>query len=132
MNLGASTTVSNLKNTYGSVRVQMHPDQASEDTKRMFQGPIIGDFVRTAIGTRILTGSCLNTGSMIALSNYAPKCSKPFGFYTDDSPDGEPYDPDKFIATAQAMLARRKVEMTKEFEGKLRKLMVNRGKIGQK
>ncbi len=123
VNLGAATTVSNLKNTYGSIRIQLHPDQPAENTQRHFHGPIIGDFVRTAIGSRLLTGSCVNTGAMLALSGYAPKCAKAFGFYTDESPDGADHQPDKFIATATAMIARRKLTMSPALETRLRVLM---------
>ncbi len=123
VNLGAATTVSNLKNTYGSIRVQLHQGKPAENTQRNFHGPIIGDFVRTAIGSRLLTGSCINTGAMLALSGYAPKCAKAFGFYTDESPDGAAHEPDKFIATARAMMARRKLTMSAALENRLRGLM---------
>ncbi len=123
VNLGAGTTVSNLKNTYGKVRVQLGPGEEPQDTGRVFQGPIVGDYVRTAIGSRLLTGSCLATGTMLALSGYAPKGSRPFGFYTDQTPDGAGHDPDKFLAVAKAMMARRHVAMSAALEARLRDLM---------
>jgi len=83
-NLGASTVVSNLKNTYGSVRVQLAADRVAEDTGRTRHGPIIGDFVRTAIGSRLLTGSVIDIGNMLAMAGFAPKHAAPFGFYTDE------------------------------------------------
>lgn len=104
-NLGAGTTVSNLKNTYASVRMQVDEQVGVEDTKRTFLGPIIGDFVRTAIGTRILTGSCISTGCMIASSGFAPKFAPPMGFYTDEG--RQPYDFEKFLDTAATAMARR-------------------------
>ena len=123
VNLGAGTTVSNLKNTYGSVRMQLHPHQPGENTGRTFCGPVFGDFVRTAIGSRILTGSCLNTGAMIALSQFAPKCARAFGFYTDETPSDAVHEPEKFIAVARAMMARRKVDMMPALEQRLLHLM---------
>ncbi|MEX0774281.1 MAG: putative sugar nucleotidyl transferase [Phycisphaeraceae bacterium] len=122
VNLGAGTTVSNLKNTYGSVRVQRRLDEPEEDTGRQFCGPIIGDYVRTAIGSRLLTGACLNTGAMIALSGFAPKCARTLGFYTDEHPEGQAYDLAKFVETARAMMARREVDLGPELEGRLREL----------
>ncbi|MEQ9460839.1 MAG: putative sugar nucleotidyl transferase [Phycisphaeraceae bacterium] len=104
-NLGAGTTVSNLKNTYTPVRMKLNPDDPAEDTGMPFLGPIIGDFVRTAIGTRLLTGSCISTGCMLALSGFAPKFAEPFGFYTDEG--REHYDFDKFLDTAGTIMARR-------------------------
>lgn len=108
VNLGAGTTVSNLKNTYTNVRVQLGSTGASEDTGRLFCGPVIGDFVRTAIGSRLITGSCIGTGAMLALSHFAPKYVKPFGWYTDSGVDR--YDISKFEETARAMMARRKAK----------------------
>ncbi|MFA9478456.1 putative sugar nucleotidyl transferase [Phycisphaerales bacterium AB-hyl4] len=104
-NLGADTNVSNLKNTYGHVRIQLDPHTPPQDTGRMFHGPILGDFVRTAIGTQLLTGSVIHTGCMLALSSFAPKHAPPFGFYTDAG--REPYDIDRLIDMTARMLARR-------------------------
>lgn len=123
VNLGAGTTVSNLKNTYGPVRVRLRPEGPVEETGRMFLGAIIGDFVRTAIGTRIPTGASLATGSMIALSGFAPKCSRPFGFYTDEHPEGQAADVEKFLVTARVMMKRRDVEMSAALERRLRAMM---------
>src|SRR5699024_3671599 len=78
-NFGAGTTASNLKNTYGHVRLQLAGDAAPIDTARMFHGPVMGDFVRTAIVTRLSTGTVLGTGCMIATSGFAPRFAAPFG-----------------------------------------------------
>jgi UDP-N-acetylglucosamine diphosphorylase/glucosamine-1-phosphate N-acetyltransferase len=120
VNLGASTVVSNLKNTYGRVRVTLRPGGAAEDSGRLFQGPIIGDFVRTAIGTRILTGSCLQTGSMLALSAYAPKSTPRFAFLTDRG--AQVHDLEKFLATVRTMMARRQMQLGGAEEARLRDL----------
>ncbi|MEX0885928.1 MAG: putative sugar nucleotidyl transferase [Phycisphaeraceae bacterium] len=103
-NLGAGTEVSNLKNTLGEVRVQLDPDMAAEPTGRTRQGPILGDYVRTAIGTRLMTGSVVGTGCMIAVSSYAPKLAPHFGFYTDAG--RAEHDLDAFFVTAERMRKR--------------------------
>ncbi|WP_432798475.1 putative sugar nucleotidyl transferase [Poriferisphaera sp. WC338] len=124
VNLGADTNVSNLKNTYGSVRIQLGPDEEPQDTNRTFHGPIIGDFVRTGIGTRVNTGAVLGTGCMFAGSHFTPKSAAPFGFYTD-GPDGmvrSEYDLEKFIHTAKTMMARRDRTLTYAEECYLREL----------
>ena len=128
VNLGAQTVVSNLKNTYGTVRVQLRPGAAAEDTGRLFQGPIIGDFVRTAIGPRVPTGSCVQTGCMLALSAFAPKSTPRFAFITDDG--AQAYDIEKFLTTARTMMARRHVQLSAAEEARLRELhgrMAQRG-----
>ena len=110
VNLGADTTVSNLKNTYGSVRMQIAADRPGEDTGRTFVGPLIGDYVRTAIGTRLTTGACIGTGAMLALSGFSPRFVAPFSFCTDQRT--EPADPPRFLATAEAMMSRRQVALS--------------------
>ena len=105
VNLGAATNASNLKNTYGPIRMQLAARTGAVDTGRMYLGPLIGDFVRTAIGSRLLTGCCVGTGAMIALSCYGPKFIDRFRFLTDSG--SHPYDTEKFLATAQKMMARR-------------------------
>ncbi len=102
VNLGAGTTVSNLKNTYSPVRALLEPGAEPEDTGRVYQGPILGDFVRTAIGTRLLTGACVGTGSMISVSGLVAKWVERFRFVNDQG--DRPYDIEKFITTARVMM----------------------------
>lgn len=108
-NLGANTNVSNLKNTYGPVRVNLSEKGQALDSGRTFQGPVLGDFVRTAIGTHLLTGSVVGTGSMLAVSGYPPKFVSRFRFVTDKG--DQVYDMDAFFKTAEAMMARRGLTM---------------------
>lgn len=121
-NLGAGTMASNLKNTYGSVRVRQSPGADAVDTGRTFMGPILGDFVRTAIGTRLMTGSVIGTGSMIATSHYAPTCVGPCRFVTDRG--DLPHDLDALRTVLQRMLARRDQSLDPE-------LMARLGALGQ-
>lgn len=124
VNLGADTNVSNLKNTYGSIRVPLNASEPPEDSGQVKLGPVIGDFVRTAIGSRLTTGSCVGTGSMLALSGFTPKFVARLRFVTDVA--DEPYDIHKFLATARQMLARRKMELPPATEARLRELSTER------
>ncbi len=124
VNLGAATNVSNLKNTYGQIRTQLQPNTPAEDTKRMYLGPILGDYVRTGIGTRLMTGSCVGTGTMIAQSTYAPKFIDRFSFLTDTGT--QLYDIDRFLPTAKTMMARRGQILTAAQENRLRTLAQSR------
>jgi len=54
VNLGAATTNSDLKNTYGKVKVKI--DKKRVDTKSTKVGCFIGDHAKTSIGTQIYTG----------------------------------------------------------------------------
>jgi len=71
-NLGAGTITSNLLNTYGEIVAQAAPDARRQKTGLTFLGSIIGDHVKTAIGTRLMTGTVIGTGAMIAVSARAP------------------------------------------------------------
>jgi UDP-N-acetylglucosamine diphosphorylase/glucosamine-1-phosphate N-acetyltransferase len=110
VNLGAGTMVSNLKNTYGPVRMQLDVNGPAEDSGQMKLGPIIGDAVRTAIGTRILTGSCIAAATMLAVSGFSPKLTRPFSFVTDGSVQA--YDFDRFIDTLRRVMERRGVTLS--------------------
>jgi UDP-N-acetylglucosamine diphosphorylase/glucosamine-1-phosphate N-acetyltransferase len=120
VNLGADTCISNLKNTYNPVCVQLDQHSPTEDTGRTFQGAIIGDYVRTAIGTRLTTGSVIHTGCMIAVTGWAPKLATAFGFYTDTG--RQPYDMNKLIATLHTVMGRRDSQLSKEQEDLIRSL----------
>ncbi len=121
VNLGADTTVSNLKNTYGTVRMQLTQTRPGEDSGRQFLGPLIGDYVRTAIGTRLTTGACIGTGAMLAMSSFSPRFVAPFSFCTDQRT--EPADPPRFFATVEAMLARRQVVLGEAERARIEALM---------
>lgn len=122
-NLGAGTTASNLKNTYGEVRMQLDAESPAEPTGRMFHGPIIGDFVRTAIGTLIPTGTCIGTASMIAAPGFAPKFT-PAGAYVTDQGETR-HDPDLLVKTVRAMMARRNLVFSAADEALLRDLVAS-------
>jgi len=90
VNLGAGTTNSNLKNTYGSVRVEYEAGKC--DTGMQFMGCVIGDYSKTAIHTSIFTGKiigvCSNvygtvTKNVPSFANYA----RSLGEVTEHSAD---------------------------------------------
>ncbi len=108
VNLGAGTTVSNLLNTYAEVISRARPGDSNERTGECFLGPVIGDHVKTAICTRIMTGSVLHTGSMFATTSAVSGCIGPFTWATDEG--RRPYRLDKFLDVARAAMARRKIE----------------------
>ncbi len=121
VNLGADTTASNLKNTYSPVRMQLSPDGERYDTGLSNLGPIIGDFVRTGITTRMPTGTVIGTGTMIAQSTFTPTCVPPMRFITDNA--DQPYDADKLIDTIKAMMSRREQTLTDAEAQRLRALV---------
>lgn len=123
-NLGAGTTNSNLLNTYGDVVARATPDGPLERTGLQFLGCVIGDHVKTAICTRIMTGAILGTGTMYAASAAANGTLPPYGWVTDESPPGKKFfRMEKFLEIAQTVMARRKVAMDAAYSGMLRRLL---------
>lgn len=98
-NLGAGTTNSNLLNTYGPVTIDR------QRTGETFLGCILGDHVRTAIATRIMTGAVVGTGTMWAATAPIAGRVAPMRWATDAGQ--KPYRPEKFIEVATAAMARR-------------------------
>lgn len=107
VNLGAGTTNSNLLNTYGEVTARARPDGPNERTGEQFFGAVIGDHVKTAICTRIMTGAVIHTGAMIATTAAASGCVGRFAWCTDAGV--REYRLSKFVEVARAMMARRGV-----------------------
>jgi len=108
VNLGAGVTNSDLKNTYGDVRV-FTPD-GRIDSKMMKVGCFIGDHVQLGIGTLIGTGISIgcftNLYDWPVLGEYIPSFSWGGG--------GEifTYRLDRALQVAERMMARRGVQLT--------------------
>lgn len=105
INLGAGTCNSDLKNTYGVVKMEYRGEQVA--TGMQFVGCMIGDYAKTAINTGIFTGKTIGTCSMV------------YGFVTTNVPSFVNYarlfgqvtelTPEVMVATQQHMFLRRKV-----------------------
>jgi UDP-N-acetylglucosamine diphosphorylase/glucosamine-1-phosphate N-acetyltransferase len=117
VNLGAGTTNSNLLNTYGEVICKATPRSSNERTGEVFLGATIGDHVKTAICTRIMTGAILHLGSMFAQSTAITGTLAGFTWATDAG--HKPYRLDKFLEVARAAMARRKITPSDAYVGRL-------------
>jgi UDP-N-acetylglucosamine diphosphorylase/glucosamine-1-phosphate N-acetyltransferase len=107
VNLGAGTTTSNLKNTYG--QVQLWTPTGVRSTDLQFLGSLIGDHAKTGIGSMLTTGCVIGAGANIYGSQASPKYVPPFAWGS-----AEPYDrfeSDKFVEVAARMMARRHVTL---------------------
>lgn len=107
VNLGAATNNSNLLNTYGEIIAKATPHSSNERTGQQFLGCVLGDHVKTAIGTRIMTGSVVGTGSMWAATEPVSGCVDAFQWRTDAG--ARAYRFEKFMEVARAMMSRRAV-----------------------
>lgn len=106
VNLGAGTTTSNLKNTYGPVRLEI--GQTKLETGHQFLGTLIGDHAKTAIGTLLGTGTVIGAGATVFDGVRAPKYVAPFMWGGAGS---ERMTLQGFLATAERVLPRRHVAL---------------------
>lgn len=116
-NLGAGTTNSNLLNTYSEIVSQTTPGGKRERTGETFLGAMIGDHVKTAIGTRIMTGAVIGTGAMWAAGEAISGCVEPFAWVTDTG--RQRYRLEKFLEVMRAVMARRDVEPSDAYLARL-------------
>lgn len=110
VNLGAGTSNSDLKNTYGEVRLEFHHRRV--DTGMQFLGCVIGDYAKSAINTSIFTGKIIGVSSMLygfIGSNVASFCNyaRAFGQITECPVD-------QAILIQKRMFERRGITQTPE------------------
>ncbi len=103
VNLGAMTTCSDLKNNYGTVRVDL--GSGSEDTGQRFVGLLAGDHVKTAIGTMFNTGTCVGFASNIFGGVMPPKLVPAFSWGGHEAAPA--YGLEQASATAAVVMGRR-------------------------
>ncbi len=114
VNLGAGTITSNLKNTYGEVRLDL--PGARLPTGRMNLGTLFGDHAKTAIGTMLSTGTVICAGANV-VGGTVPKWVPPFAWGPGG---GDSLDAEGFIRIAKRVMPRREVEVDGSIEASLR------------
>lgn len=101
VNLGAGTTNSNLKNNYGTVKVQ------GVDSKQQLLGCFIGDYAKLGIGTLVTTGAVIGFGANVLGGKVTPKYVP--NFQWDEKTK---YRLEDFLKAAEAMMGRRGQKLT--------------------
>jgi len=109
VNLGAFTTNSDLKNTYGPVRAPLGPE-TTLDTGLIKAGVLLGDHVKTGIGTLLGTGTVVGAGTNLFGGVLPPVWVPPFSWGTGERLGV--YRLDRFLEVAARAMARRKVALT--------------------
>jgi UDP-N-acetylglucosamine diphosphorylase/glucosamine-1-phosphate N-acetyltransferase len=113
VNLGADTITSDLKNTYGHVRLRLGDETI--ETHRQKLGSLIGDHAKTGIGTLLDTGAVIGAGANVFGAARPVKYLPPFSWGTN----GEMTNVDGFLTVASRVMPRRDVEVTEEVRGML-------------
>jgi UDP-N-acetylglucosamine diphosphorylase/glucosamine-1-phosphate N-acetyltransferase len=116
VNLGAGTTTSNLKNTYGPVRLEVEGERI--ETGRMNVGSLIGDHAKTAIGTMLATGTVISAGANIFGASTPPKYVPPFAWGCSGV---ERMSEDGFLRVAERVMGRRNVVFSLDRRESLRR-----------
>jgi len=110
VNLGAGSNNSDLKNTYGSIRVPINGVEV--DSEMAFFGAIIGDHAKVGINASIPTGAVIGMGASIAATRMLPKFVSSFSWVTDKGVS--PGDPLRALDVASAVMRRRNIDLTDE------------------
>jgi UDP-N-acetylglucosamine diphosphorylase/glucosamine-1-phosphate N-acetyltransferase len=108
VNLGALTTNSDLKNNYGSIR--MWTPAGDVDTGLIKLGCLLGDHVKTGIGTLINTGTVVGAGSNLFGGAMPPKQVPPFSWGTGS--ELVAYDIERFLQVTGVVMRRRGVVLS--------------------
>src|SRR3989344_451986 len=113
VNLGGGTSISDLKNTYGTIKMR------GVDTGLTNLGAIIGDYVKTAINTSIFCGKIIGESAHL----YGTVTEDVSAFTSHVAP-GKLFELpiDLAIKIQRAMAARRDIEFIKADEEKMRGL----------
>jgi UDP-N-acetylglucosamine diphosphorylase/glucosamine-1-phosphate N-acetyltransferase len=124
VNLGADTNTSNLKNNYSSVSITDFASQDSLSTGEQFLGTIMGDHSKTSINTMLNTGTVCGVSSNIFSSAFPPKFIASFRWIGDQT--NTDYQPDKALETMKAVMKRRGIELSPDYEKLMRSIAIKK------
>ena len=117
-NLGAGTSVSNLKNNYSNIRMWDFTTQSMRDSGLQYLGMVMGDHSKSGIQTMFNTGTIVGVAANIFGEGYPPKFIPSFtwggaaGLTTHRLEDA--------LDTARKVVSRRDMDLSKEEEEILR------------
>ncbi len=111
-NLGASTNISNLRNTYDEVSVWNYEDKEFQPTGLQFCGLIMGDHSKSGINTMFNTGTVVGVCANIFGSNFPPKHIPSFSWCNNGAL--ETYRSEKAFDMVDKVMARRNVAFDTE------------------
>jgi UDP-N-acetylglucosamine diphosphorylase/glucosamine-1-phosphate N-acetyltransferase len=119
-NLGADTNNSNLKNTYGEVKVFSHAEGKEVGTGLQFCGLCMGDHSKSGINAMFNTGTVVGVSANVFGSGFPPKRIPSFAW--GGAEGFETYDIERAIDAAKRVMARRDQVLTAPAEAVLRQV----------
>jgi UDP-N-acetylglucosamine diphosphorylase/glucosamine-1-phosphate N-acetyltransferase len=111
VNIAADCINSDLKNTYGTVRVPINGRDV--ETDEMFVGMLVGDFSKAGINVSFPTGAVIGFCSSVFVAR-SPKFVPSFAWM--DGEQADRFDVERGLAVARKVMARRKHVMTESEE----------------
>jgi hypothetical protein len=124
VNLGADTNTSNLKNNYSTVRLTDWESGKELETEQQFLGTVMGDHSKTAINSMLNTGTICGVSSNIFMNGFPPKYIPSFS-WVGSAEFGE-YDFGKAVDAMKAMMKRRDMTLSGEYEKMMYQIFKNR------
>jgi len=103
VNLGAGSTFSNLKNTYGNVKIDLSGTR--RDSRMIKLGPVIGDMCKVSIGALLYGGKGVGIGSHV--SGLASRSVPSFTYFDGSTGRMVELLLDSVIETQRRMMERR-------------------------
>ncbi|NWF71300.1 MAG: hypothetical protein HXY40_19640 [Chloroflexi bacterium] len=107
VNIGAIGTNSDLKNTYGTIRIEVNDMMVDTGMQKM--GIIIGDHAKIGIGTMVMAGTVIGVGSNV-MGGGVPKVVPSFIWGSEDG--FAEYRIEKCIEVARATMGRRSLSLS--------------------
>lgn len=116
VNIGAMTTNSDLKNTYGTIRMVIE-DLGQVDSGILKLGCFLADHVKLGIGVHLNGGAVIGSGSNIFGVHFAPKTIPPFTWGGEVFRE---YRIESMVDVARKVMGRRKITLETAQEDVLR------------
>ena len=116
VNLGAGSVFSNLKNTYGNVKVDYKGERV--DTGMMKLGPVIGDMAKVSIGALVFAGKSVGVSSHVL--NLVDSDVPSFTYFDGGTGRKVELLLDSAIETQKKMMERRGMTLSKAMEALIR------------
>jgi len=124
VNLGAGCTFSNLKNTYGNVRLSVAGKMVDSGMVKL--GPAIGDMAKLSIGSLVYAGKSVGAGSHV--SGLAASDIPHFTYFDSGSNRAVELLPESVIETQRRMMERRGLSLGRSEETLIRKMFASTSK----